>query len=154
MQYGHIVVVLCLVEGACHRVAQLMMLGKARDMELGTIVPRPVANAWPVELQHARLLVQQEHITMQSRVLGWTRAHIVGQCLAAGHIVATYIDNNPVLKLAELGLRTTGRIGIGHDQRVVIIRLSFPLNQRLVLHLRWGKLHAILGNKAVAIRDL
>lgn len=154
VQYGHVVIVLSLIEGACHRVAQLMMLRKAGDMELGTSVARFVADAWPIELQFARLFVQQEHIAMQSRVLGRARSHILGQCITAGHIVAGNIDNDPVFELTEFWIRATRCIGISQDQRVVVIWLSWPLNMGLLLHLRRGELHAVLGNKAVLVRDL
>lgn len=135
MQFWNIVVVLGLVESSSNGIAQLVIDGKLGGTEFGAILAGSLAHALLVELKFAGLLVQQEDVAMQTRALGRAGANVLGDGLTTCQVVAGDVGQNPVLELAELGLRSAGGIGIRHNERVELPGLRVPLHDWLILNL-------------------
>lgn len=66
VQFGDIVVPLCLVTGSCHRGSQVVFLPEALDLELATAVSRAVSEDGLRARQFARLLIDQPHVPVKT----------------------------------------------------------------------------------------
>ena len=79
IQLWHIVIPICLVEVASHRVAQVVPSSKIPSFEVGSPVHRSVGQMLLCELNLPWLLVDEEAVTMKASALRWTGSNVGGQ---------------------------------------------------------------------------
>lgn len=85
----------------------------------------PVRSPWlPSEGQLLRLLIDQEHVTMQSSAQWWSTSHELGQVLSTGHIVSGNIHHDPVFEFTISRFDAGRSVRICHDQSVVLLWIS------------------------------
>lgn len=66
VQFGDIVIPLCLVAGSCHRGSQVVLLPEGLDLELSTAVSRAVGEDRFGAGQGAWLLIDQPHVPVET----------------------------------------------------------------------------------------
>lgn len=135
VQRRHIVVPLGLEHVARHGRAQSVLGGKSTRIEMRPISVRALQHRL-AELVRLLLLEQHEDVAMLAAARRRTGAHVLGQCIASGHIAAGHVDDSPVLPFASRRLFTRWRIRIGHDKRVETVCVSGrPVYDGRVFHL-------------------
>lgn len=159
IQLRHIVIPFCLVEVGSNRLAQLILLGKFANFEAASMVTRAVREALFITAELSRLLVNQEHISVQTCSFWWTRTDILRQCLSLGDIAAGNVHHKPMMPLSVLWTLPTRCVGVSHAEGVKSAVFCWVRDFRRTLDLRRRQniphvnLLSIVSHLNVVLRD-
>lgn len=155
IEFGHVVIPLGLVKIASVRVSKAILFGKVLYRKLAPSLARAVGELLLVRFQWTRLLKNEENVPMETSSFGRSRADVFREGFAFGYSSLRYVDHQPVMPLAILGVDSRWRIGVRHAKSIKRSFLYRPVDFNwYVLDLGWRQLIATIHRGAVCISHL
>ena len=119
----HVIVILGLVHVAGNRRTKAVLVGELLDWEVESRVPCVISNAFFAgDVDLARLLVDEQHVAVQTSALGRARAYVSRQGVALLNIAARHVHHEPVLEFAHLRILSARCIWVCEKKNNIVSR--------------------------------